>query len=264
MRLAPLLLAAAAALALAAPATAKELSKAQLCGPDGCIAITDGETLRQLPTGGEEVAAQPPLHPFHTLRLTMTEGEGGPEHSWTVYYVDRVAMLAWRNDGGLVAWTHLRGTAATALRRLARDVEPFPPPTISAATVDGRPVSADPASYLALFEATGGRMDYTTMPTDWVPIDFRSATASPWTDAPFELMYSPSRNVLERGVHQLVLADELAADVESARPLRAEEATRWLPWLVVVGLVAALLLLAGLGALLRPRVGAAPTAEPTA
>ena len=262
MRLAPPLLAAAAALALAAPAAAKELSKAELCGPDGCIAVTDDETLRQIPMGGEDVAAQPPLHPFHHLRLTVSEGEGGPEHTWTVYYVDRVGMMAWRNEGGLVAWTQLRGTTATVMKRLARTVDAFPPPTISATTVDGRPVG-EPATYLALLGATGDRMDYTTMPTDWVPIDFRSTTPSPWTDAPFELMYSPSRNVLERGVHQLVLADELAADVESARPLRAEEATRWLPWLVVVGLVAALLLLAGLGALLRPRVGAAPTAEPT-
>ena len=44
MRLAPPLLAAAAALALAAPAAAKELAKDELSGPDGCIAGTRSTT----------------------------------------------------------------------------------------------------------------------------------------------------------------------------------------------------------------------------
>jgi hypothetical protein len=264
MRRVPVLLVIAAALVLAAPATAKELSKAELCGPAGCIAVTDKDRLRNVPFGGEEFAAAAPLQSFHRLRLTVTEGEGGLEHSWTSYYVDRVAMMAWRNEGGTVTWTHVRGAAATLMKRLARRVEAFPAPTISATTVGGRTVSADPASYLALFEQTGGRLDYTTMPHDWVPIDFRSATPSPWTDAPFELMYSPSTNALERATRHIVLPADLAADVEAARPLAPDGGTRLLPWLVLGGLVAALLLLAGLGALLRHRVGAAPTPEPAA
>jgi hypothetical protein len=264
MRRVPVLLVLAAALALAAPAAAKELSKAELCGPAGCIAINDKDTLRNIPTGGETIAAQPPLQSFHTLRLTVTEGEGGPEHTWSVYYVDRAAMLAWLNEGGTIAWTDVRGSAATLMKRLARRVEPFRAPTISATAVGGRTVSADPASYLALFEQTGGRLDYTTMPSDWVPIDFRSATPSPWTDSPFELMYSPSTNAIERATRHIVLPGDLAADIEAARPLAPDGGTRWLPWLVLGGLVVALLLLAGLGALLRHRVSAAPTPEPAA
>jgi hypothetical protein len=253
MRLAPLVLAAAAALALAAPAAAKELSKAEVCGPAGCIAVTDRDTLRGIPTGGEELATQPPLQAFHTLRLTVTEGEGGPEHRWSVYYVDRAGMLAWKNEGGTIVWSQLTGPAATTMTRLARGVKAFPAPQISATLVDGRAVSADPASYLALFREPGRRLNANVFPNDWVPIDFRSAQASPWTDSPFELMYSPSTNAIERGIQQVVLPDALASDVEAARPLAVGEATRWLPWLVVGALVAALLVLAGLGAVLRRR-----------
>jgi hypothetical protein len=254
MRLAPLLLAATAALALAAPAAAKELSKAEVCGPAGCTAVTDRETLNAIPLGGDEPpSTQPQLQPFHTVRLTVTEGEGGPEHSWTVYYVDRAGMMAWKNEGGTIVWSQLNGPAATAMRRLVRGVEAFPAPRISATLVDGRAVSADPASYLALFQEPGRRMNANVFPHDWVPIDFRSAKASPWTDAPFELMYSPSTNAIERGIQQVVLPDALASDIEATRPLAAGEATRWLPWLVVGALMAALLVLAGLGAVLRRR-----------
>jgi hypothetical protein len=263
MRLAPLLLAAAAALALAAPAAAKELSKAELCGPAGCIAVTDRDTLRGIPTGGEPLGSQPPLQAFHTLRLTVTEGEGGPEHVSTVYYVDRAGMLATKNEGGTIVWSQLTGPSATTMKRLARGVEAFPAPRISATLVGGRVVSTDPASYLSLFEQTGRRLNANVFPHDWVPIDFRSAKASPWTDSPFELMYSPSKNALERGIHQLVLPDGIASDIEAARPLDVGEATRWLPWLVVGGLVAALLALAGLGAVLRRHFEPA-TPEPAA
>jgi hypothetical protein len=253
MRLVPVLVAAALALALAAPAAAKELSKAELCGPEGCIAVTDRDTLRGIPTGGEELATQPPLQAFHTLKLTVTEGEGGPEHAWTVYYVDRVGMTAWKNEGGTIVWSQLTGPSAATMKRLARGVAAFPAPSISETLVGGRAVSADPASYLALFQEPGRRMNANVFPRDWVPIDFRSPKASPWTDSPFELMYSPSTNAIERGIQQVVLPDGIATDIEGARPLAAGEATRWLPWLVLGGLVAALLLLAGLGALLRRR-----------
>jgi hypothetical protein len=263
MRLATFVLAAAAALALAAPATAKEPTKAEVCGPAGCIAVTDKDTLRTFPSGDESLAAQPAPQAFHTVRYTVTEGEGGPEHTWTAYYIDREAMMAWRNDGGTVVWSFVRGDGATLIKKLARQVESFPAPAISGVTVGGRPVPGDAESYLALFDVTGDRLSVNALPRDWVPIDFRSARPSPWTDAPFELMYSPSTNALERGIDQLVLPSGIASDVEAARPLLASEGG-WLPWLVVGALVATLLLLAGLGALLRNRLRTPPALEPAA
>jgi hypothetical protein len=265
MRPAPALFVAVAALVLAAPAAAKELTKAELCGPAGCIAVTDEDTLRNIPTGSEPIADQPPLlQPFHTLRFTVTEGDGGPEHTSTAYYVNRVSMIAWENQGGTVVWSDVRGASATLMKQLARRVEAFPAPTISATTVSGRSVDADPASYLALFEQSGRRLDAEAIPHDWVPIDLRSTAPSPWTDGPFELMYSPSTNAIERGIDRIVLPGDLAADVEAGRPLSRDGGARWLPWLVLGGLIGALVLLAALGALLRHRGGAAPTPEPAA
>jgi hypothetical protein len=172
-------------------------------------------------------------------------------------------MMAWKNEGGTIVWSRLTGPSATTMKRLARGVDAFPAPRISATFVGGRAVSGDPASYLALFREPGRRMNANTFPNDWVPIDFQSTQASPWTDSPFELMFSPSTNAIERGIQQVVLPQALASDIEAARPLAVEEATRWLPWLVVGALVGALLVLAGLGAVLRRRFEPA-TPEPAA
>jgi hypothetical protein len=259
MRFLAVLPAVAVALVVAAPAAAKELTKAEVCGPAGCIAVTDRATLRNFPDGGEELATHPPVQSFHELRFTVRDDVA--EHTSTAYYVDGVGMIAWTNQGGMLLWSHVTGASATLMKELARGVKPFTAPTITAVTVGGRRVSGDPSSYLSLFEQRGRRL-VETIPHDWVPIDFRAAAPSPWTDAPFELMYSPSTNAIERGIHQIVVPGNLAADIEAGRPLAPDSGTRWLPWLVLGGLVATLLLLAGLGALLRDRLGAAPTPEP--
>ena len=261
MRFLPVVMAAAAALTIAAPAAAKELQKAELCGPAGCIAVTDRDELRHVPLEGVTEATQPPLQAFHMLRLTIDTGGGQTDVS-TMYYADRAGMIAFRGERATFVWWQLSGAEATFMKQLARNVKAFPAPKLTATIVGGRPVSADPASYLTLFQQTGRRLDAQTIPHDWVRIDFASTTPSPWTDAPFELMYSPSTNAIERGIDQIVLPGDIAADIEAARPLAPDSGTRWLPWLVLGGLVATLLLLAGLGALLRQRLGAAPTPEP--
>lgn len=261
MRLAPLMLAAAAALALAAPAAAKELTKAELCGPAGCVAVTDKDDLRQIPTGGETLGARPPMSAFYTFALSARDDVA--THTWQIYYVPAANMLAIMDPHGAMNWHPIHGAAIGTMKRLAGQIEPYAAPTITSVAVGDRVVTEDAASYLELFDVTGSTAPHNLSPGDWLAVDFRSARPSPWTNSGRELMYSPSSNVLERRTDRLVLPAWLAADVEAARPL-ADDGVRWLPWLVLGALVAALLLLAGLGALLRHRMSAAPTPEPAA
>lgn len=248
MRLAPLLLVAAAALALAAPAAAKEMTKAELCGPAGCAAVTDKDDLRTF-GGGETLGARPPMLPFYKLALSA-RGDGATE-TWWIYYVPAANMIAVEDAYGLINWHPLRASATAVLKRLAAQVDPFPTPAITSVAVGDRLVREGAASYLRLFDATGGTSPHNVSPDDWVGIDLRADRPSPWTDSTRELLYSPTTNVLERRTERLVLAEGIAADIEAARPLGAENADRWLPWLVLGGLIAALLVLAGVGALLR-------------
>jgi hypothetical protein len=73
MRTFALLAAAASALLLSAPAAAKELVKAELCGAAGCAAV-DKSDLRLVPLGGDTNADPPPLGPFHELVTTVQDG----------------------------------------------------------------------------------------------------------------------------------------------------------------------------------------------
>src|SRR5687768_8643725 len=116
MRLAPLVLATAAALALAAPAAAKELTKAELCGPAGCVAVTDKDDLRQIPTGGETLGARPPMSAFYTL--TLSAKDDTTTHTWRIYYVPDANMLAVRDPYGAMNWHPIYGAAIGTMKRL--------------------------------------------------------------------------------------------------------------------------------------------------
>lgn len=259
MRLATFVLAASAALALAAPAAAKELAKAELCGPAGCVAVTDKNDLRQIPTG-ETLGTRPPMSSYYALALSAKDDV--TTYTWQIYYIPGSNMLAVQDERGGMNWHPIQGAAIGAMKRLAAQIEPFAAPAITSVAIGDRVVREDASSYLRLLEETGTPPAHNLSPADWVAIDFRSERPSPWTDSGRELMYSPSTNVLERRVDRLVLPRWLAADIEAARPLAGSEGIRWLPWLAPAGLMAALLLVAGLGALLRARFGAAPVPEP--
>ena len=253
MRLAPLVLVAATALALAAPAAAKEITKAELCGPAGCAATTNEDELRMFGGGSDTFGAQPPMSAYYELSLSARGDDEGATTTWTIYYVPSANMIAVDGGYGTTNWHPLSAAAAGVMRRLAARVEPFPPPTVTSVAIGDRVVRENAASYLQLLHDTGGIAPLNVSPDDWVGIDLRSARPSPWTDGARELLYSPSTNILERRIERVVLADSVAADIEAARPL-VDDRVRWLPWLVLGGLIAALLGLAGVGALLRRHV----------
>jgi hypothetical protein len=127
----PLALACTAALALASPATAKELTRVTVCGErDECAVIDDPERLRLVPLGGSTSVAPPPLQPFYVMTLTIEHG-GDAEEGLSVYYVrDANLLAANRVTPGKLVWLPIDDPRS---RRLMRDVvagiEPHPAPS---------------------------------------------------------------------------------------------------------------------------------------
>lgn len=242
------------ALALAGTSAAKEPKKVELCGPTGCRTITDRDTLREIPTGGETIGKPPALAGFYTMRMTVDAERD--ESSWRVYYVPSADALAARNETGRINWFPIFGEAVGLMRRLVNGLQPFPAPTISSVTVSGEAVSGDPSTYLRLYEVEGTASSPQS-PADWVPIDFVSVRPSPWTDAPRELMYSPSTNLLERGVEVIPLPDGLAVDIETGRAFGSDDPSGIWWWLALGAAVLIPLAFVGLKALARRRHAAA-------
>jgi hypothetical protein len=140
-----LVLAAVAALALAAApaAWAKEITKAEVCGADGCrsAAAADREVLGN---GGPPRTA-PTAAPFYTVRVTVDTGEGHATH-WEMTAVPaRRALLA--SDG---TWLEMPADVAEVVARLAAGRRPFPASDLvgAAAKPAPQPVAADSGSPL--------------------------------------------------------------------------------------------------------------------
>jgi hypothetical protein len=264
MRTFALLAAAASALLLSAPAAAKELVKAELCGAAGCTAV-DKSDLRLLPLGGDTYADPPPLGPFHELVTTVQDGpESTDTNTWTTWYVPSAGVIAFTNEYGSTTFHPLYGLSATFMKQLAKSVQPFPTPRITAAFVNGKRVTGDPGTYARLFAVERAGPVRATE-GDRVPIEVVSARRSPWTNGGVSLSYWPDSGVLLRGPEQVRIADGLVDDLGHARALGTDRSgTALLPWLALAGLVAAIVLLAALGAWFRRRPDAvSAAAKPT-
>jgi hypothetical protein len=260
MRTFVLCAAAASALLVSAPTGAKELVKAELCGPAGCVAV-DKDELRLVPLEGDEFKAPPPLGAFHNLRLTAQDGrDAAHTTTWTIWYVPSAGMIAFRNESNSVTFHSIKAVWAKHMEELAKRVQPFPAPRIMAAFVDGRRVDGDPATYARLFTAesvgAAGVAD-----SDWVQIALRSSRPTPWTFGT-TASFSPSARVLQLGPKWIRLADGLSDDLANARALGADGRATLLPWLTLAALLVAVALLAVLGAWLRRRPDAVAAPEP--
>ncbi len=116
-----LLLAAVAALALAAApaAMAKEITKAQVCGPDGCTTVTDHASLTALGNGGPP-RTPPTAAPYYDVRLTVDEGDQDFRFSFTAV-PERHAQRA--DDG---TWMEMPPDVTALVRKYAAGRRPYP------------------------------------------------------------------------------------------------------------------------------------------
>ena len=121
-----LALATLAVLVAAAPAAAKEITKATIWGASGSTTVDDPAQLRLLPTGGEYTTEAPKPAPFYTIDFTLDEGR--EQHHVFLLYVPSADRLAGNGEFGGLDWFPVLGDETKRLLDgLVADIEPYQP-----------------------------------------------------------------------------------------------------------------------------------------
>ena len=121
IRTIPLVVVAVAALVLAAPAAAKVIEEATVCGARGCTKATPGGDAHAMLEGGA-LSDAPAAAPFYRIRLGIGDGSGKVFERFTILYVPSAHKVR-AMDG---QWTDTTAAAERALNRVTRGQEPFP------------------------------------------------------------------------------------------------------------------------------------------
>ena len=122
-------LAAIAVLAIAivaAPASAKELGGAKVCGKTDCAKIphSDQKTLMAFASAEGTPNDDPPAGEFYTVKLFVLD-EVGKKHGWWIDYYPAENLI--RVDGEFGDWDWYEVNAPNeGLTRIIKNVEPFP------------------------------------------------------------------------------------------------------------------------------------------
>jgi hypothetical protein len=109
-----------AVLALPTAAGAKEVSRLDVCGTDGCTRVVAASALRAFEEGGALAAAAPSgAQRSYTIRVRVRI-DGRSQDGWIVDWLPRVGLLAFRGENSDMAFTPVEPALARALRRAAR------------------------------------------------------------------------------------------------------------------------------------------------
>jgi hypothetical protein len=105
-----------ATLALAAPAAAKEVAAAKVCGASECRDVEERKLLAVLPSGGDPT--NPPSHPSGGwYRVTITiRGEGAFDRFTVAALPDAGYLRAYDEGAGRYTWMPMIDDAARAYR----------------------------------------------------------------------------------------------------------------------------------------------------
>jgi hypothetical protein len=206
-------------LALPAVASAKEISKLEVCGAGDCNSTSDRALLAHIGEGsdGGTPGSTPALQPFYKLTYTVSAGpgerfnNGRTSETFSTYYVPGARETRGFDERGNASWLPASQVFVSALRRLTRGLEAFAAPRITAVTLDGRPV-ADPASYARLLTIRGSDAGFVDA-VDWQAVEFRSKQPSPWTTETIPMLFSPETGVLARDGGYVKLPGDVAAAV---------------------------------------------------
>jgi hypothetical protein len=132
---------AALALAVAPPAVAKEITKAEVCGPEGCVSVDDEAGRMALMSGGSPIDP-PRAAPYYEVRARVDHGD---EHAEI-----RLAVVpsrdAVRYDDG--NWYSMPAEMVALVRKTTAESAPFPATGLAgaAATPAPQPQPATPAA----------------------------------------------------------------------------------------------------------------------
>ena len=111
---------AALILALAPAAAAKEITKAEVCGPGGCARVGDEAGRAALMEGGSP-RTPPPAAPYYEVRMEM---DHGGEDVGTFSFAAVPEQRAFRADDG--AWYEMPPEMVALVGKVAAGERPFP------------------------------------------------------------------------------------------------------------------------------------------
>jgi hypothetical protein len=124
-----LLLVAVLALALAPGAGAKEITGLEVCGVDGCRAVSVPNGLHEWPGGATGGATfPPPAAPFVEVRLQIDRF-----HTEQLWYVPSQRIFASRSAGDLIRWSLAGTDDLRAGRPISSEGRSFDWPLVSGA-----------------------------------------------------------------------------------------------------------------------------------
>jgi hypothetical protein len=116
---------------VAAPAAAKELHSAKICGPHKCAKLTKQDDLRNFAMANTP-SDEPPSGPFYTVEMTLLD-DVGEKHSWTIDYLPTSNLIRTTNEYGW-AWYELDvDPMETGLSGLLLKLRPYPATAFRAA-----------------------------------------------------------------------------------------------------------------------------------
>ena len=228
-----LLLVVVVALVLPAAAQAKEVTGLAVCGQVECKDVDVSGFGHAAPFGSDTNGPPPGL--YHRLDLEVD----GQSSGWSLFYDPATGLVAREDRPGTWVWSRLAPSLAAAVKDAAREVEAFPAPRATGARVGSKHVSG--STYTALLRANGPP-DVPQTSEDAVLIRLTASVPNPWTQV--WLLWYPQDKVLFRSPGTYVrLPDDLAADIDAARPLGSGDGSI-VPWLPIgVALAGTLLLL---------------------
>jgi hypothetical protein len=227
-----LLLVAVAALVWAAPAGAKELLGAQLCGPGGCVTERHSAVMHG-PGGPFEGELVTPAKPGPWFRGYLLAGDNGKVFGKLLFYYvpDAHQIVQPGRYGQTTTWTRASAKLAPMLDRLASRLKPYGAPRFTRVTVDGKNV-ADPQSYGRLWTA-GTKVEGYPRGDDQRQVVFYTASPTPWSDANYVVAYPSDRMLMRDG--QLVSVPRAVSNALADRTSLATESSR--PWLWALAIV---------------------------
>jgi hypothetical protein len=114
------------ALAMPASAFAKEPVKATVCGANGCASSEDKDAILPLVEGGPPATKLPTAGaPAYRVRLTISVDDGSG-HGRTDTFTNWMSPALGLVRGSEGTWITMPAATLAALRRVARDIRPFP------------------------------------------------------------------------------------------------------------------------------------------
>jgi hypothetical protein len=108
----------------AAPAGAKEVAHAKVCGPSDCREVKDHDEQLALIEGGPPTAPPPKASPWYKAVVTI-RGDG-ERPTFTTALLPAAGLVRGDSEYGGYTWMSIAQDNASTVRKMTRGLEPFP------------------------------------------------------------------------------------------------------------------------------------------